>query len=110
MDTKVLVNAELIATITRLPKVGGDLTPFFARKEQDNSIVTRIKDKHGFIRDKWGFNIASINDQVVWIAAKVLSSKLLRKILLNQCTAFVICCSVAMCCMGPADLGHIFIE
>ena len=71
---KFLINAKLIASIIGLPKVGGDPTPFFTRKEKDNNLFTRMKGKYGLARDKRGFDIAYINDKDVQFVTKVYLS------------------------------------
>ena len=49
-----------------------------------------MKEKYGIARYKRGFEITSINDQVVQFMAKVMSIKLLQKKRMNQCTTRVI--------------------
>ena len=49
-----------------------------------------MKDKYELTRDKRGFSIAFINATIFWFAAKVLSSKMLRKMQPNQCTTKII--------------------
>ena len=83
LDSQIFVDVNLIDSITRLSKVGVDMEPFFSREEQDKIIVAWIKKKYNFTLDKRGINIASINDQGIGFAAKVLLSKLLQNIQLN---------------------------
>ena len=37
---------DILDTITELPKVGFDPTPFFVGKEQDKILVARMKEKY----------------------------------------------------------------
>ena len=46
----------------------------------------KLKDKHDLTRDTRGYLITSINDHIIWFTAKVLATKLVRKMRLNQCT------------------------
>ena len=73
------MDVELIAVITGLPFVGIDPTRFL-RKDQENVIETRMKEKYDVTRDNKGFLISSISDHTVRFVAKVLDSKLLHKI------------------------------
>ena len=86
MDRRISVDVDIISSITRLPLIGFYPSPFFSGKEQDLGLVNRMKEKYKMSRDKRGFSIASINDTIVQFAMKILSSKLLRKMGLNQCT------------------------
>ena len=90
LSTKIYIGFDLIDLTIGLAKVGVDPTPFFAIKEHDKNIIAWTKEKYNLTQDKRGFDIASINDKVVWFMAKVMSSKLLQKMQLNQCTAGVI--------------------
>ena len=87
LNHKVSMDFKLIAMITRLPLLGLDPTPFFIKKEQDTTLKNKLKEKYDLTRDTRGFFIASINDHTVWFATKVLASKLVEKMLPNQCTA-----------------------
>ena len=79
MDQRILVDVHLIALINKLPLAGVYPFPFFTGKEQDPGLSNWTKEKYNLTRDKRGFSIASINDIVVRFIAKLLSSKLLRK-------------------------------
>ena len=48
-------------------------------------MMNKLKYKYDLTRDTKGFLIASINDNIVWFAAKVLASKLVWKIRPNEC-------------------------
>ena len=72
-------DVDLIATIKGFPKARVDPTPLFVGKEQDKILVAWMKEKYNLTLNNKGFDIASINDQGVIFAAKVLSSKLLWK-------------------------------
>ena len=83
MDRHVSVDIDLISTITRFLIAAVDPTSIIAGKEQDPILDSRMREKYNLTRDKRGFSIGSINDTVVWFAAKVLSSKLLKKMRWN---------------------------
>ena len=90
MDTKVSFDFDLIAIITGFPKVGVEPTQFFIGKEKDKHLATKMKEKYSLVRDKRGFDIASIYEQVVRFATKELSIKILRKMRSNHYTTGVI--------------------
>ena len=87
MDRRISVDVNLIPSITGLPFVGVNPVRFFSRHEQDLVLITQMKEKYDLNRYKRGLFIASINDTAIWLAKKLLSSKLLKKMRLNQCTA-----------------------
>ena len=62
LKRNILVDVELITSITGLPLAGVDPMPFFTRKDQDATLTNRMKEKYNLSRDKRGFSIASIND------------------------------------------------
>ena len=61
-DRKILVDIELIASITGLPLAGVDLASFFTGKDKDTTLVKIMKEKYNLLRDTRGFNISSINN------------------------------------------------
>ena len=78
LDKKVFVDVKLIETITILPLAGIDPTPYF-RKYDSTMLVTKMKDKYDLCRYTRGFLIKSINVHTVRFIAKVLDTKLLKK-------------------------------
>ena len=65
MDMKVSVDINLIAQNIGFPKDGVDPTQFFAGKEKDRDLVTRMREKYNLSQNKRGFYIASVNYPVV---------------------------------------------
>ena len=61
--------------------------------------MNKLKEKYDLIRDTKGFAIASINDYTIWFTAKVLSTKLLRKMRQNQCITGMVVAS-ELCAAG----------
>ena len=53
-------------------------------------MTSKMKGKYDLVRDNKGFLIASINDHTTQFTAKVLDTKLLRKMQLVQCNAGVV--------------------
>ena len=99
MDNRISIDVDLIFSITRLPKAGVDLVPFFASKEHNPSLFTHTKEKYNLTQDKRGFSITSIRDTGVWFTSKVFSSKMLRKMQSNQCIVGTIIV-VKQCAIG----------
>ena len=62
LDIHISVDVYLIATITGFPIVGIDPIPYIARKDQDKILVAQMKQNYIIMKDKRGFDIASIND------------------------------------------------
>ena len=92
------VDIQLISTITGLPFTGVNPTPLL-KKDQEATIATWMKKKYDVVRSKRGFLIHSINNPIVCFAAKVLASKLLRKMHPDQCTAGAILLA-KLCAVG----------
>ena len=63
-----------------------DPTPLL-KKDQEATIATQMKEKYDVVRNKRGFFINSINNYTVCFVEKVLSSKLLCNMRLEQFTA-----------------------
>ena len=57
MDTKVLVTVELISQITGMPMAGADPSQYFHSKDNEKRLVTKLKKKYDFIRDKQAYVI-----------------------------------------------------
>ena len=91
INEQIFVDVELIVVITVLPLPSIDPTPYL-RKYQDTVLKTKMKDKYDkFSRHNRGFLITSIKyDHVVRFIVKVLASKLLCNMRLNQCTTGVV--------------------
>ena len=80
----------LISQISGLPKVGVDPLQYFQGKDNKKNLTAKMRNKYGIIKDKRVYIIDTINDQVVRVAAKLLTIKIVRKNRPNQCTARVI--------------------
>ena len=96
---KTLVDVKLVLLIIGLPLAGVNPTPFFARKDTNTMLTNKLKEKYDMKRDMIGFTISSINEIIVRLTAKGLSSKLLRMMWLNQCTAWTIA-AIEQCAVG----------
>ena len=58
----------------------------YFKKYQDTMLEIKMKDKYDLSRDTRGFLINFITNHIVWFTAKVLDTKLLKKMRSNQCT------------------------
>ena len=85
LGNPIPMTVELIASITVLPSSRIDPSPLF-KKDQEANIAMQMKEKFVVQRSKRGFVINTINDPTIIFDVKLLTSKLLRKVRLDQCT------------------------
>ena len=62
LDNRTSTDVNLVDDIIGFPKEGVNPLPLFVRKEKDKILVARMNEKYNLKRDKWVFDIASIND------------------------------------------------
>ena len=77
---------EVIVAIVGLPSIGMNLAPLL-KKDQEVSLAKRMKENFGIQRRKRVLVINIINEPTVIFDMKVLTSKLLRKLCLDKCSA-----------------------
>ena len=89
LDKPYEVTIELVLAITGLPQQGVDLTPYL-QKDTKKLDKNNMKGKYQLVYDRKGYLISSIDDIAITAAAKILCSKVLRKMRPTECTAATI--------------------
>ena len=75
--------------IIGLPRKGIDIVLYLSN-EGENTVKNGMKTKYQLIHGGNGFLINSIEDSAVQAVAKILCSKVLRKMSLTECTAAIV--------------------
>ena len=63
LNEPIQVTVDLIANITRFPKVGEDLTQYFRGQDNDKKLSKQLKERFGLQRDGQAYCIDSISSK-----------------------------------------------
>jgi hypothetical protein len=80
LDRHIIVDPTLIHRIIGLSMQGPDPQNFYPGKAADRALGQRIKDTYSDVeKGKWGYKVASIQNDVVHLAYQLIAGKLVRK-------------------------------
>ena len=69
------VTIDLILEIMRFPKEGPDPSQYFQGKDNDKSLVAKMKRKYDLERNGCAYKVVNINEWVVCITSRILSGR-----------------------------------
>ena len=79
MGKNIPIVVDLISYIVGLPKAGVNLSQYFRGKDNDKKLATKMQNKYGVVKDKRAYVIDTIKWQIIIIATKLMTVKIVQK-------------------------------